>query len=323
MNQTSYRPRVYIQDVSPRDGFQNEPTYIPTEAKIDFIDALSRTGVDTIEVTSFTSPKAIPALADADAVMRGIARIPGVRYTSLVPNARGGERALACGVENFNLVMSVSEAHNLMNLRMSRRQSLAALSETLTLAHRARVRVNVSLSCVFGCPMQGDIDSQAWVDLAGRFIDLGADGISLCDTTGMAYPTQVSLAVQRFKTLWPATSLTMHFHNTRGMGLANILAAVQSGADRFDAALGGLGGCPYAPGASGNVCTEETVHMLELMGYDTGVDLKALLECSARLPGLVGHEVPSQLLKAGERLRLHPVPPSLEGIRRRAAAGDA
>lgn len=322
MNQSSSRPRVYIQEVAPRDGFQNERTFIPTEAKIALIDALSRTGVDAIEVASFTSPKAIPALADADAVIRGIARNAGVRYTSLVPNVRGAERALACGVEEFNVVMSISETHNLMNLRMSRRQSLAALSETLNLAHQARVRVNVSLSCVFGCPMEGDIEQREWVDLAGRFIDLGADGITLCDTTGMAYPTQVSAAVQRCKALWPATRLTLHFHNTRGMGLANILAAVQSGADRFDAALGGLGGCPYAPGASGNVCSEETVHMLELLGYDTGVDLKALLDCSARLPGLVGHEVPSQLLKAGERLKLHPAPASLESIRQRAALAE-
>lgn len=314
------RARAYIQEVAPRDGFQNEAVFIPTDAKIALINALSHAGLAKIEATSFTSPKAIPALADAEAVMQGIERVPGVCYTALVPNVRGAERAVASRVDEFNLVMSVSETHNLTNLRMSREQSAAALTETLKLAHDAHVPVNVSLSCVFGCPMEGNVAAEVALDWARRFIDLGVDGITLCDTTGMAYPTQVASIIEQFRTRWPKSMLTLHFHNTRGMGLANILAAAQAGADRFDGALGGLGGCPYAPGATGNVCTEDTVHMLDLIGYDTGVNLEALLACSRQLPGIVGHDVPSQVLKAGDRLKLHPVPRSFDEIPPRAAA---
>ncbi len=312
--------RTYMQEVATRDGFQNEAVFIPTSAKIALINRLSRLGLAKIEVTSFTSPKAIPALADAEAVMAGIDRVPGVCYTALVPNVRGAERALASRVDEFNLVMSVSETHNLTNLRMTRAQSAAALAETARLALAANVPVNISLSCVFGCPMEGDVDPGRALGWAARFIDEGAAGITLCDTTGMAYPSQVSSMVRAFKSRWPQPSLTLHFHNTRGMGLANVLAAVQAGADRFDGALGGIGGCPYAPGATGNVCTEDTVHMLELMGYHTGVDLEALLRCAAELPRLVGHDVPSQLLKAGPRFKLHALPASFEDIRARATA---
>ena len=312
--------RVYIQEVAPRDGFQNEAVFIPTERKVALIDALSRTGLAKIEVTSFVSPKAIPPLADAAEVMRAIERAPGVVYTALVPNLRGAERALECGLDEFNLVMSVSETHNLANLRMLRRQSFAALAEVVRLAQGAGVPVSVSLSCAFGCPMEGDVPIAEALGWAGRFLDLGVQGITLCDTTGMAYPTQVREIHAGFRSRWPEAELTLHFHNTRGMGCANILAAVEAGAQRFDASLGGLGGCPYAPGASGNVCTEEVVHMLELCGYDTGVDLPRLLACARELPALVGHDVPGQIVKAGERLKLHRAPASLAEIRARAEA---
>jgi hydroxymethylglutaryl-CoA lyase len=294
--------------------------FIPTAAKIALINQLSRVGLAKIEVTSFVAPKAIPALADAEAVMAGIDRLPGVCYAALVPNVRGAERAIASGVDELNLVMSVSETHNLTNLRATREQSAAGLVETARLALGAGISVNVSLSCVFGCPMEGDVDSEQALGWAARFIEEGVSGITLCDTTGMAYPSLVASVVQRFKSRWPKKTLTLHFHNTRGMGLANVLAATQSGVDRFDAALAGIGGCPYAPGATGNVCTEDTVHMLELMGSDTGVDLAGLLRCAADLPLLVGHDVPSQLLKAGVRLKRHPLPASFDDIRARAAA---
>jgi hydroxymethylglutaryl-CoA lyase len=316
----SGRPRIFMQEVAPRDGFQNEPVFIETDAKVALIDALSRTGLAKIEVTSFTSPKAIPPLADAEAVMKGITRVPGVCYTALVPNVRGGERALGCAVDEFNLVMSASETHNLTNLKMTREQSATALLETVRLAQSARVPVNLSLSCMFGCPMEGDVPVTAALDWAGRFIDAGVSGVTLCDTTGMAFPAQVASVVDQFRKRWPGTELTLHFHNTRGMGLVNVLAGVQAGARRFDAALGGLGGCPYAPGATGNVCTEDTVHMLDLTGYDTGVSLPALLACARQLPKLVGHDIPGQVLKAGERSKRHPLPASFEATRARAAA---
>ena len=168
--------------------------------------------------------------------------------------------------------------------------------------------------------MEGDVPREEVLGWAGRFLDLGVRGITLCDTTGMAYPTQVRAIYRAFYDRWPQTELTLHFHNTRGMGCANILAAVEAGARRFDASLGGLGGCPYAPGASGNVCTEEAVHMLELCGYDTGVNLERLVACARELPGLVGHDIAGQIAKAGERLRLHPAPATLAGIRARAEA---
>jgi hydroxymethylglutaryl-CoA lyase len=312
--------RIHIQEVAPRDGFQNEPVFIPTAAKIALINQLSTVGLAKIEVTSFVSPQAIPALADAEAVMAGIDRVPGVCYTALVPNARGAQRAIASAVDELNLVMSVSESHNLVNLRATREQSATGLADTARLALANRVSVNVSLSCVFGCPMEGDVDSEQALGWVARFVDQGVSGITLCDTTGMAYPSLVASTVQRFKHRWPKIPLTLHFHNTRGMGLANVFAAIQSGADRFDTALGGIGGCPYAPGATGNVCTEDTVHMLELMGSDTGVDLGGLLRCAAELPLLVGHDVPGQLLKAGARLKRHDLPASFAAIRARAAA---
>ncbi|WP_342655640.1 hydroxymethylglutaryl-CoA lyase [Pseudomonas sp. F3-2] len=311
--------RLFMQEVATRDGFQNEKTFIETEQKIALINALSQCGYAKIEVTSFTSPKAIPALRDAEAVMAGITRQPGVEYTVLVPNVRGAERALGCGIDEANLVMSVSEPHNRSNLRMTREQSFAQLKDVVGVIGNGPVAVNVSLSTVFGCPMQGDVpdsDVLGWVE---RFAELGVRGITLCDTTGMAYPTQVESLSRAVRERFPQLQLTLHFHNTRGIALANTLAALQAGIDRFDASLGGLGGCPYAPGASGNVCMEDLVHMLDLMGYDTGMNLDRVLAASAQLPGLIGHDTTSQILKAGRRLDLHPIPEHVHTLSKQVA----
>lgn len=321
--QNGKNKRIYIQDVAVRDGFQIEPRFIPTEQKIALIDALSQTGLAKIEVTSFTSPKAIPALADAEDVMNGIQRVPGVIYTVLVPNMRGAERALGCRADELNLVMSVSETHNLTNLRMTREQSFAQLAEVIDYARPSGVALNVSLSCSFGCPMEGAVPKEevfGWVD---RFIGLGVHGITLCDTTGMAYPTQVYDICSEFRQRWSAAELTLHFHNTRGMGLANALGAIEAGVDRFDASLGGLGGCPYAPGATGNICTEDLTHLLGLMGYDTNVNLDALLACARQLPAMVGHEVPGQTMKAGTVTDLHSKPEWFEEVAERARQKQA
>lgn len=314
--------RLYLQEVATRDGFQNEKTFIDTEQKIALIDELSQCGYAKIEVTSFTSPKAIPALRDAEAVMAGIHRQKGVEYTVLVPNVRGAERALGCGIDEANLVMSVSEPHNRSNLRMTREQSFAQLRDVVGVIGRGPVAVNVSLSTVFGCPMQGDVPADDVLGWVGRFAELGVRGVTLCDTTGMAYPTQVDALSRQVRERFPELQLTLHFHNTRGMALANTLAALQAGIDRFDASLGGLGGCPYAPGASGNVCMEDLVHMLDLMGYDTGLQLDRVLAASARLPGLIGHATPSQLLKAGKRLDLHPIPEHVHTLTQQVAHHD-
>lgn len=314
--------RLFMQEVATRDGFQNEKTFIETERKIALIDELSQCGYAKIEVTSFTSPKAIPALRDAEAVMAGIKRQQGVEYTVLVPNVRGAERALGCGIDEANLVMSVSEPHNRSNLRMTREQSFVELKDVVGVIGNGPVAINVSLSTVFGCPMQGDVpasDVLGWVE---RFAGLGVRGITLCDTTGMAYPSQVESLSRDVRERFPDLQLTLHFHNTRGMALANTLAALEAGIDRFDASLGGLGGCPYAPGASGNVCMEDLVHMLDLMGYDTAMDLDRVLAASAQLPGLIGHDTPSQILKAGRRLDLHPIPQHVHTLSKQVANPD-
>ena len=300
--------RLFFNDVVARDGFQIEPNFIPTDDKVALIDALSQCGFAKIEVTSFTSPKAIPMLRDAEEVMRRIQRVQGVEYTVLVPNLRGAERAFESRADEFNLVMSTSETHNRANLRMDREKSVAALTEVIRFVD-GRTPINVSLSTAFGCPMEGDVPQSVVEQYVQRFADLGVRGISICDTTGMAHPAQVSKIAEDLLRKFDSVELTFHFHNTRGMGLANILAAVQSGITRFDGSLGGLGGCPYAPGASGNISSEDAIHMLDAMGYETGIDLDALLVIAKQLPQIVGHGVPGQVVKAGRIHDLHPVPP--------------
>lgn len=300
--------RLFFNDVVARDGFQIEPNFIPTDDKVALIDALSQCGFAKIEVTSFTSPKAIPMLRDAEEVMSRIQRVKGVEYTVLVPNLRGAERAFESRADEFNLVMSTSETHNRANLRMDREKSIAALTEVIRFVD-GRTPINVSLSTAFGCPMEGDVPQSVVEQYVQRFADLGVRGISICDTTGMAHPAQVSKMAEDLLRKCDSVQLTFHFHNTRGMGLANILAAVQSGITRFDGSLGGLGGCPYAPGASGNISSEDAIHMLDAMGYETGIDLDALLAIAKQLPQIVGHGVPGQVVKAGRIYDLHPIPP--------------
>ena len=299
--------RIYFNEVVTRDGFQIEPEFIATDAKVALIDALSLCGYAKIEATSFVSPKAIPMLRDAEEVMGRITRAPGVEYTVLVPNLRGAERALESKADELNLVMSTSETHNRANLRMGREQSFAALAEVVRHVG-GRTPINVSLSTAFGCPMEGDVPEAEVVQFAERFAELGVRGLTICDTTGMAHPGQVAHMVETLQQRVKGVQLTLHFHNTRGMGLANVLAAVQGGIVRFDGSLGGLGGCPYAPGASGNICSEDAVHMLHAMGYDTGMDLPRLLSVARGLPYIVGHEVPGQVAKAGLITDLHPAP---------------
>lgn len=301
--------RLYIQEVSVRDGFQIEPVFVPTEQKIALIDALSRTGLAKIEVTSFTSARAIPNLADAEAVMSRIQRMPGVVYAALAPNVRGCERALSCGVDEINVFMSASESHSMANLRMTPTQSLEEFERVVRYVD-GKAALNVSLSTAFGCPFDGQVPAEHVMQTVQRLVDIGFEAISLCDTTGMANPRQVERLCAAVLDRWPFLTLTAHFHDTRGMGLANVLAALAAGVDRFDASLGGLGGCPFAPGASGNVCTEDMVHMLEAMGYETQVDLSMLIELASTLPEIVGHDVPGQVLKAGPATRRYPMPQS-------------
>lgn len=304
--------RLYIQEVATRDGFQIEPNFVATEDKIALINRLSHSGLAKIEATSFTSPKAIPNLRDAEEVMRSIERVAGVEYTVLVPNVKGCERALSCQVDEVNLVMSASDTHGLANLRMTPEQSLAQFKEIIEVTRGSDVFINASLSTTFGCPFEGVVAEARVYELIQRLTDIGVQGITLCDTTGMADPAQVERISREALQRWPESVFTLHFHNTRGMGLANAIAALNAGVDRFDASLGGLGGCPYAPGASGNICTEDLVHMFQRMGFDTGVDLNSLLQAAASLPELLGHDVPGAILKAGKADRRYPKPKWME-----------
>ena len=297
-----------INEVAPRDGLQMEKRFVPTHEKIAFVDALSACGFAKIEVTSFTSARAIPALADAEIVMREIRREPGVTYTALVPNVRGMERAIESGTGELNLVMSCSESHNVANLRRGRADSLAQLLEIVREAGHGGVLCNVSLSCAFGCPFEGDVAVDEVARIAIALMAGGASGLTLCDTTGMADPAGVARLLARLRGVLPVADTTLHLHDTRGMALANALAALEAGATRFDASCAGLGGCPYAPGASGNVNTETLVHMFECMGHATGVGLARLLRVAARVPALVERPLANALLAAGTRDQLHPLP---------------
>lgn len=305
---TDYSQRLIIQEVSPRDGLQIEPVWVETADKIKLINELSLGGFSRIEAGSFVSPKAIPALRDGEAVFQGIERRPGVVYVALVPNLKGAQRAMESKADELNLVLSASQSHNKANMRMAREQSLVAFNEVVSLVGGSPVSLNGTVATAFGCPFEGRIDEDVVLSLIDAYQELGMQGVTLADTTGMANPRQVYNLVKRVLTQLPASQLTLHFHNTRGLGLSNVLAAYEAGARRFDASLGGLGGCPFAPGASGNICTEDLANLCEEVGIDTGVDLPHLLKLSRTLPSLLGHEMPGQVAKAGRNCDLHPLP---------------
>ncbi|MDX6285600.1 MAG: hydroxymethylglutaryl-CoA lyase [Frankiales bacterium] len=291
---------ISLREVGPRDGLQNEAP-VSTEAKVALIDALSRTGVGRIEAVSFVHPKAIPQMADADDVWAKIHRNDDVRYSALVPNMRGAERALAVGFHEIEAVVSASDTHNRKNVNRSTAESLDDIAGVIAAAHDAGATCQVIISTAWGCPYEGDVPEARVVEVAGRAIRDGADGISFGDTTGMATPARVRRLIGEFRSAYPDTPLNLHFHNTRGTGLANVLTALELGVADFDASVGGLGGCPYAPGASGNIATEELVHMVEDMGVSTGVDLAALIDAAAEAERIVGRTLPSQVLRAGPR----------------------
>jgi hydroxymethylglutaryl-CoA lyase len=304
--------RIFIHDVVARDGLQIEPNFVPTERKIELIDLLSATGVAKIEATSFVSPKAVPNLRDAAEVMAGIRRNPGVTYVALIPNARGAERALAADVDEVVTVVSASETHNRANVRRGVAQSFDGFREVFDVLRGSRTRVVGAVATAFGCPFEGEVADAQVLDCVARYVDLGVVGVTFGDTTGMADPRRVEHLADAVRARWPELSLTLHFHNTRGMGLANVLAGINAGVARFEGCLGGLGGCPFAPGATGNVCTEDVVHMLQCMGHDTDVDLDRLLAASRRLREIVGHDLPGQVVKAGKVSDLHKPPAELE-----------
>ena len=302
---------TYIHEVVARDGLQIEPQFVPTEKKIELIDALSDTGLAKIEVTSFVSPKAVPNLRDAETVMANIKRKPSVKYVALIANLKGAERAIAARADEVNLVVSVSETHNRANVRRSTDASFEGFGEIMRELERTGIAVAGALSTAFGCPFEGGQSSGRVLQFVGRYVELGVRSVTLADTTGMGHPKQVLDLCSAVRERWPELELALHFHNTRGMGLANVLSGLAAGVQHYEACLGGLGGCPFAPGATGNICTEDLVHMLECMGYTTGVNLDKLLAVSKRLGEIVSHELPGQVAKAGKTTDLHPIPGGL------------
>jgi hydroxymethylglutaryl-CoA lyase len=276
---------------------------VSTQAKIELIDRLSATGVQRIEAVSFVRPDAIPQMADADAVWSGIEHATGVRYSALVPNLRGAVRALDSELTEIEAVVSASDTHNRKNVNRSTSESLDDIAQIIALAHGRGASCQVIVSTAWGCPYEGDVPVERVVATASRAVRDGADTISFGDTTGMATPGRVRALVAEFRSAHPDVNLNLHFHNTRGTGLANVLAALELGVADFDASVGGLGGCPYAPGATGNIATEELVHMVEDMGVDTGIDLEAMIDAAAAAERIIGRQLPSQVLRAGPRSR--------------------
>jgi hydroxymethylglutaryl-CoA lyase len=304
----SLAERVTICEVGPRDGFQIEPEFIPTEQKIEVVDLLAEAGLARIEVTSFVHPKVVPQLRDAEEVMARIRRRPGTRYAALVPNDKGAVRAVEAGVDELHTVVSASETHNLANVNMTIAASLERLRAVMQVAERARRPVSGGISTSFGCPFEGPVPLEQLQRVVDGLVEMGARAIGLADTTGMANPRQVRSTLEHLMPRYPGIEWTLHTHDTRAMAVPNILAAMECGVRHFDASIGGLGGCPFAPGASGNVCTEDLVHCLEAMGVATGIDLDKLLATSRRVQQVVGRTLPGQVVKAGKWDRRYPVP---------------
>jgi hydroxymethylglutaryl-CoA lyase len=298
--------RCDIREVGPRDGLQNEPP-VPVADRVRLIDALSAAGVRRIEAASFVRPDAIPAMAGADEVLASLSRRPGVVYTALVPNRQGAERALAAGADELEAVVSASATHNLKNLRRTRDETVEEIAGIIDLAHAAGRPVDACVATCFGCPYEGDIDPVAVADYARRLLDLGADTLFFGDTTGMGSPRRVGLLLDALEVAGIDLGIVgLHLHDTRGTGLANAYAALERGITRFDASIGGLGGCPYAPGASGNIATEDLVHMVEDLGLPTGISLDGLIAAAHLAEEIVGRRLPGQVMRAGPRSQLAP-----------------
>lgn len=297
-----------VREVGPRDGLQAEGRWVETEAKIQLINLLSKSGLKRIEATSFVHPKAIPQMRDAAEVMAAIERPPGVRYEAIVPNAKGAGRAVQSGVGQIGIFISATESHNQANVRMPVADSLKQIGGIVEIASAAGVPVRGSVVVAFGCPYEGDVSLEQIFRILQAYQEVGIREFLLGDTTGMGNPVQVHRIARAVLREFPEASVTLHFHDTRGTGLANVLAGLEAGALTYDSSIGGLGGCPYAPGATGNIATEDLVYMLEEMGVRTGVNLDALLECARYAATLVDHELPSHVLKAGKRTRLAPRP---------------
>jgi hydroxymethylglutaryl-CoA lyase len=285
-----------------------EREFIPTQTKIEIVNALAGAGIRLIEATSFVSPKAIPQLRDATEVVAGIKRFDGLEISALVPNVRGAENAAKAGVDEIVLLVSASESHNKSNVNQTIKDSLTGFETMAKIASESRIALRGAMSVVFGCPFEGDVAADQVEKIVRRMIALGINQIALSDTTGMATPSIVRRICQSIMDKYPDLELSLHFHNTRGLGLVNVYEALNMGLNIFESSVGGLGGCPFAPGATGNVCTEDLVYLMDELGLTSGIDLVELIKVAKRVEEVVGRDLPGQLMKAGRRLDLHPLP---------------
>src|SRR5256885_11156024 len=304
-------PRVTICEVGTRDGFQIEPDFIPTELKVEVVNLLSDAGLPRIEVTSFVHPKPVPQLRDAERVMAAIRRRPGTRYAALVPNEKGAVRAVDAGVDAIHTVVSASESHNLANVNMTIAESLEKLAAVMRVVERAKIEVGCGISTSFGCPFEGEVPLRQLESVVRRLVDIGARAIGLADTTGVANPRQGGGVLEHPPARVPGVEWTLHTHDTRALAIPNHLAAPERRLAPLHSSIGGLGGCPFAPGASGNVCSEDLVHALHAMDVATGIDLERLVTASRRVEGSVGRTLPGPGLKAGSWTRRYPGPEAM------------
>lgn len=290
---------IEIVEVGPRDGLQSEPGVMPTEAKIEFIHRLVDAGLRRIEVTSFVNPKKVPQMADAEAVLAGLNRVPGVYYVGLVLNRKGFDRAVAAGCNEIGMAVVASDTFNRRNQGVSTEESIAAWLEIAAAAHAAGVRPQVTVSAAFGCPFEGEVAVDRVIDIARQVAQGQPHEIAFADTIGVGVPAQVTEILGRARVALPGMRLRAHFHNTRNTGLANAYAAVEAGVSALDASTGGIGGCPFAPAATGNIPTEDLVYMLQRSGVTSGVDLEKLISIGHWLQQTLGRPIPSMLVKAG------------------------
>jgi len=295
--------KVVVTEVGPRDGFQIERDFIPTATKIALINQLIEAGVPRVEFSSFVSPRAVPQLADAAEVLAGVDR-RGAVMIALIPNAKGAARAVEAGADELCVFVSASESHNRKNVNRSVEDSLRGFEEVMAIANRAGVPVHGAIATAFGCPFEGNVPVEQIGMIARRFADLGMTGVGLGDTTGMATPPLVTERCRHLASHVPGLPVTLHFHNTRGIGLVNVTAGLDEGVSRYESSFAGLGGCPFAPGASGNICTEDLVNLLHELGIETGIDLERLCGVARRVEEVIGRPLPGQVMKAGPRLHL-------------------
>ena len=298
---------IVITEVGTRDGFQSEKKTVDTKDKILLINDLIQAGFKRIEFSSFVSPKAIPQLADADEVIKGIKRNSDTTLTALVPNLRGAIRAVEGKIDEIVVFLSASESHNNKNLNRSIKESLLGFEEVIKLANDVNIPVHGDISTAFGCPFEGEISSKKIVEITKEYKNLGFKGVTLGDTTGMATPPVVTKAIRDIKENVPGFEITLHFHNTRGVGLANVLVGLNEGIIHYESCFGGIGGCPFAPDATGNICTEDLVYLMHEMNIDTGIDLNKLINIAKKAETILGYSLPGQVMHAGPRLKKYSI----------------